>query len=122
MPSLSPLLSPCPGARPSPPWRAESVAQRLRGVFQEAVDLHKVVSAGDASAEQLQVRAELRATFLWLRRQLEAVGSPGGPPARTPSPQPPLLPGTDLWDLLERYSELLVRAVQRKTGGLGPEG
>ncbi|XP_039768110.1 WD repeat-containing protein 62, partial [Ornithorhynchus anatinus] len=113
---------PEPDVQPSPPRRAESVAQRLRGAFQEAVDLHKVVSASDASAEQLRVRAELLAAFLWLRQQLEAVGCPGGTPTRPPSPQLPPLRSTDLRVLLERYSELLVQAVQRKTGGAGAGG
>uniref|UniRef100_F6QET0 WD repeat domain 62 n=1 Tax=Ornithorhynchus anatinus TaxID=9258 RepID=F6QET0_ORNAN len=82
----------------------------------------QVVSASDASAEQLRVRAELLAAFLWLRQQLEAVGCPGGTPTRPPSPQLPPLRSTDLRVLLERYSELLVQAVQRKTGGAGAGG
>ncbi|XP_006899770.1 PREDICTED: WD repeat-containing protein 62 [Elephantulus edwardii] len=106
---------------------AKTIVHRLQTAFQDALDLYLVVvSSGQVSAEQQEAQAALASTFLWIHRKLEAIWldrTEMAPNQALPSPGPPSPPtlcplaNPDLRALLEHYSELLVQAVQKKTGG-----
>ncbi|KAM6223715.1 WD repeat-containing protein 62 [Rhynchocyon petersi] len=105
----------------------ETVVHRLQAAFQEAMDLYlMVVSSSQVSTEQQEAQATLASTFLWIHSKLEAnwlCGTEVAPTQALPSPHPCSPPtlcplaNPDLRALLEHYSELLVQAVRRKTGG-----
>ncbi|XP_036602391.1 WD repeat-containing protein 62 [Trichosurus vulpecula] len=89
--SEAPLLEPLPVPQLSMN-NVECIIQKLRGSFQEALDLYNlVVSSPQVSGEQQQVQAELSSTFQWIRGQLEAMAWLGGEEVAQP-PSPPLSP------------------------------
>ncbi|ERE61635.1 WD repeat-containing protein 62-like isoform X1 [Cricetulus griseus] len=105
-----------------------SVSHRLQAVFQEALDLYRMlVSSNQLGAEQQQAQTELASAFQWIHSQLEAsnwmAAANTAPPQTLPSPGLPssptlcLLASPNLQALLEHYSELLVQAVKRKARG-----
>ncbi|MEJ1286893.1 hypothetical protein NN561_017906 [Cricetulus griseus] len=105
-----------------------SVSHRLQAVFQEALDLYRMlVSSNQLGAEQQQAQTELASAFQWIHSQLEAsnwmAAANTAPPQTLPSPSLPssptlcLLASPNLQALLEHYSELLVQAVKRKARG-----
>ncbi|XP_042194064.1 mitogen-activated protein kinase-binding protein 1 [Callorhinchus milii] len=102
------------------------LASELQSSFNKALCLYRTVTAcQDPSKESCQITAILQDTFSSVRKDLDclqcSVGGCGpplpGPGRVTPSPQPPSSEG--LGDektqaLLQQYSELLLRAVQRR--------
>ncbi|EGW03693.1 WD repeat-containing protein 62 [Cricetulus griseus] len=105
-----------------------SVSHRLQAVFQEALDLYRMlVSSNQLGAEQQQAQTELASAFQWIHSQLEAsnwmAAANTALPQTLPSPSLPssptlcLLASPNLQALLEHYSELLVQAVKRKARG-----
>ncbi|XP_048188331.1 mitogen-activated protein kinase-binding protein 1 isoform X2 [Perognathus longimembris pacificus] len=115
----SPMESTRPGAALSqdsePAVRLEQCEQlvaELRGSVRQAVQLyHLVASCKTPSAEQSHILRLLRDAFSSVRQELEALAgaalaSPGGSPGAVGAEQTQAL--------LEQYSELLLRAVERR--------
>ncbi|KAB0401285.1 hypothetical protein E2I00_000784 [Balaenoptera physalus] len=125
------LQSPAPEKTPSPVERTrpgaarsrdsepavsleqcEQLVAELQGSVRQAVQLyHLVASCKTPSAEQSRITQLLRNTFSSVRQELEALAgavlsSPGGSPGAAGAEQTQAL--------LEQYSELLLRAVERR--------
>lgn len=92
--------------------QCEQLVAELRGKVRQAVGLyHLVASCKTPSAEQSQITQLLRDTFSSVRQELEilagtALSSPGSSPGAVGAEQTQAL--------LEQYSELLLRAVERR--------
>ncbi|XP_020029817.1 mitogen-activated protein kinase-binding protein 1 isoform X3 [Castor canadensis] len=92
--------------------QCEQLVAELRGNVHQAVQLyHLVASCKTPSAEQSHITQLLRDTFSSVRQELEALAgavlsSPGGSPGAVGAEQTQAL--------LEQYSELLLRAVERR--------
>ncbi|XP_060227525.1 mitogen-activated protein kinase-binding protein 1 isoform X3 [Meriones unguiculatus] len=92
--------------------QCEQLVAELRGNVHQAVHLyHLVTSCKTPSAEQSHITRLLRDTFSSVRQELEALAgaalsSPGGSPGAVGAEQTQAL--------LEQYSELLLRAVERR--------
>ncbi|XP_007115387.1 mitogen-activated protein kinase-binding protein 1 isoform X2 [Physeter macrocephalus] len=92
--------------------QCEQLVAELQGSVRQAVQLyHLVASCKTPSAEQSRITQLLRNTFSSVRQELEALAgavlsSPGGSPGAAGTEQTQAL--------LEQYSELLLRAVERR--------
>lgn len=92
--------------------QCEQLVAELRGNVRQAVQLYRsVTSCKTPSAEQSHITCLLRDTFSSVRQELEALdgavlSSPGGSPGAVGAEQTQAL--------LEQYSELLLRAVERR--------
>lgn len=92
--------------------QCEQLVAELRRNVRQAVQLyHSVTSCKTPSAEQSHITRLLRDTFSSVRQELEALdgavlSSPGGSPGAVGAEQTQAL--------LEQYSELLLRAVERR--------
>ncbi|XP_034351009.1 mitogen-activated protein kinase-binding protein 1 isoform X1 [Arvicanthis niloticus] len=92
--------------------QCEQLVAELQGNVRQAVQLyHLVTSFKTPSAEQSHITRLLRDTFSSVRQELEALAgavlsSPGGSPGAVGAEQTQAL--------LEQYSELLLRAVERR--------
>ncbi|KAF6351757.1 mitogen-activated protein kinase binding protein 1 [Rhinolophus ferrumequinum] len=92
--------------------QCEQLVAELQGSLRQAVQLyHLVTSCKTPSAEQSRITQLLRNTFSSVRQELEALAgtvlsSPGGSPGAVGAEQTQAL--------LEQYSELLLRAVERR--------
>ncbi|XP_007933484.2 mitogen-activated protein kinase-binding protein 1 [Orycteropus afer afer] len=92
--------------------QCEQLVAELQGNVREAMHLyHVVASCKTPSAEQSRITQLLRDTFSSVRQELEALAgavlsSPGGSPGAVGAEQTQAL--------LEQYSELLLRAVERR--------
>lgn len=90
----------------------ERLVAELRTSVRQAVRLyHSVAGCKTPSAEQSRITQLLRDTFSSVRQELEALAgaalpSPGGSPGAVGAEQTQAL--------LEQYSELLLRAVERR--------
>lgn len=122
-PPLEKTPSPVECARPGPTlsWdsepavsleQCEQLVAELQGSVRQAVQLyHLVASCKTPSVEQSRITQLLRNTFSSVRQELEALAgavmaSPGGSPGAVGAEQTQAL--------LEQYSELLLRAVERR--------
>ncbi|XP_055291972.1 mitogen-activated protein kinase-binding protein 1 isoform X1 [Moschus berezovskii] len=92
--------------------QCEQLVAELQGSVRQAVQLyHLVASCKTPSVEQSRITQLLRNTFSSVRQELEALAgavlaSPGGSPGAVGAEQTQAL--------LEQYSELLLRAVERR--------
>lgn len=92
--------------------QCEQLVAELQGSVRQAVQLyHLVASCKTPSVEQSRITQLLRSTFSSVRQELEALAgavlaSPGGSPGAVGAEQTQAL--------LEQYSELLLRAVERR--------
>ncbi|XP_057577788.1 mitogen-activated protein kinase-binding protein 1 isoform X3 [Hippopotamus amphibius kiboko] len=92
--------------------QCEQLVAELQGSVRQAVRLyHLVASCKTPSAEHSRITQLLRSTFSSVRQELEALAgavlsSPGGSPGAVGAEQTQAL--------LEQYSELLLRAVERR--------
>lgn len=92
--------------------QCEQLVAELQGNVRQAVRLyHLVAGCKTPSADQSRITQLLRNTFSSLRQELEALAgavlsSPGGSPGAVGAEQTQAL--------LEQYSELLLRAVERR--------
>ncbi|XP_036301090.1 mitogen-activated protein kinase-binding protein 1 isoform X1 [Pipistrellus kuhlii] len=92
--------------------QCEQLVAELQGSMRQAVQLyHLVASCKTPSVEQSRITQLLRNTFSSVRQELEALAgtvlpSPGGSPGAVGAEQTQAL--------LEQYSELLLRAVERR--------
>ncbi|XP_047395524.1 mitogen-activated protein kinase-binding protein 1 isoform X2 [Sciurus carolinensis] len=92
--------------------QCEQLVAELRGNVRQAIQLYHLVSGCKMpSAEQSRITQLLRDTFSSVRQELEALAgtalsSPGGSPGAVGAEQTQAL--------LEQYSELLLRAVERR--------
>lgn len=92
--------------------QCEQLVAELQGNVRQAVQLyHLVTSCKTPSAEHSHITSLLRDTFSSVRQELEALtgavlSSPGGSPGAVGAEQTQAL--------LEQYSELLLRAVERR--------
>nr|KAF6501312.1 mitogen-activated protein kinase binding protein 1 [Molossus molossus] len=92
--------------------QCEQLVAELQGNVRQAVQLyHLVASCKTPSVEQCRITQLLRNTFSSVRQELEALAgtvlsSPGGSPGAVGAEQTQAL--------LEQYSELLLRAVERR--------
>uniref|UniRef100_M3YC60 Mitogen-activated protein kinase-binding protein 1 n=3 Tax=Mustela putorius furo TaxID=9669 RepID=M3YC60_MUSPF len=115
----SPVECTRPGAAPSQGSEpvvsleeCEQLVAELQGNVRQAVRLyHLVAGCKTPSAEQSRITQLLRSTFSSVRQELEALAgavlcSPGGSPGAVGAEQTQAL--------LEQYSELLLRAVERR--------
>ncbi|KAI4540408.1 hypothetical protein MG293_009449 [Ovis ammon polii] len=122
-PPLEKTPSPVECARPGPTLsrdsepavsleQCEQLVAELQGSVRQAVQLyHLVASCKTPSVEQSRITQLLRNTFSSVRQELEALAgavmaSPGGSPGAVGAEQTQAL--------LEQYSELLLRAVERR--------
>ncbi|XP_006883048.1 PREDICTED: mitogen-activated protein kinase-binding protein 1 isoform X1 [Elephantulus edwardii] len=122
-PSLEKTPSPMECTRPGPALsqdsapamsleQCEQLVAELQGNMRQAMRLYRsVVSCKTPSAEQSRITQLLRDTFSSVRQELETLAgavpsSPGGSPGAVGAEQTQAL--------LEQYSELLLRAVERR--------
>lgn len=96
--------------------QCEQLVAELQGSVHQAVQLyHLVASCKTPSVEQSRITQLLRNTFSSVRQELEALAgtvlsSPGGSPGGSPG----AVGAEQTQALLEQYSELLLRAVERR--------
>nr|XP_054955315.1 mitogen-activated protein kinase-binding protein 1-like isoform X2 [Pan paniscus] len=92
--------------------QCEQLVAELRGSVRQAVRLyHSVAGCKMPSAEQSRIAQLLRDTFSSVRQELEAVA---GAVLSSPGSSPGAVGAEQTQALLEQYSELLLRAVERR--------
>ncbi|XP_005381362.1 PREDICTED: mitogen-activated protein kinase-binding protein 1 isoform X2 [Chinchilla lanigera] len=92
--------------------QCEQLVAELRGKLRQAVGLyHLVASCKTPSAEQSRITQLLRDTFSSVRQELEALA---GTALSSPGSSPGAVGAEQTQALLEQYSELLLRAVERR--------
>ncbi|PNJ16110.1 MAPKBP1 isoform 3 [Pongo abelii] len=92
--------------------QCEQLVAELRGSVRQAVRLyHLVAGCKMPSAEQSRITQLLRDTFSSVRQELEAVA---GAVLSSPGSSPGAVGAEQTQALLEQYSELLLRAVERR--------
>ncbi|XP_008845027.1 mitogen-activated protein kinase-binding protein 1 isoform X2 [Nannospalax galili] len=92
--------------------QCEQLVAELQGNVRQAVRLyHLVASCKTPSAEQSHITRLLRDTFSSVRQELEALA---GAPLSSPGGSPGAVGAEQTQALLEQYSELLLRAVERR--------
>uniref|UniRef100_F7I4K5 Mitogen-activated protein kinase-binding protein 1 n=1 Tax=Callithrix jacchus TaxID=9483 RepID=F7I4K5_CALJA len=92
--------------------QCEQLVEELRGSVHQAVRLyHLVAGCKMPSAEQSRIAQLLRDTFSSVRQELEALA---GVALSSPGSSPGAVGAEQTQALLEQYSELLLRAVERR--------
>ncbi|XP_023567017.1 mitogen-activated protein kinase-binding protein 1 isoform X2 [Octodon degus] len=92
--------------------QCEQLVTELRGKVRQAVGLyHLVASCKTPSAEQSRITQLLRDTFSSVRQELEVLA---GTALSSPGSSPGTVGAEQTQALLEQYSELLLRAVERR--------
>ncbi|XP_058521996.1 mitogen-activated protein kinase-binding protein 1 isoform X1 [Ochotona princeps] len=92
--------------------QCEQLVAELRGSVRQAVRLYRLVAGcRTPSAEQSRIAQLLRDTFSSVRQELEALA---GATLPSPSGSPGAVGAEQTQALLEQYSELLLRAVERR--------
>nr|KAF6387875.1 mitogen-activated protein kinase binding protein 1 [Myotis myotis] len=92
--------------------QCEQLVAELQGSVRQAVQLyHLVASCKTPSVEQSRITQLLRRTFSSVRQELEALA---GTVLPSPSGSPGAVGAEQTQALLEQYSELLLRAVERR--------
>ncbi|KAF6131373.1 mitogen-activated protein kinase binding protein 1 [Phyllostomus discolor] len=92
--------------------QCEQLVAELQGSVHQAVQLyHLVASCKTPSVEQSRIAQLLRNTFSSVRQELEALA---GTVLSSPSGSPGAVGAEQTQALLEQYSELLLRAVERR--------